>query len=112
MSTQLKSLNINIEAKDRKIKSTYKSMKRVKVYFQVQIYNLDKSELVYQSNDFTSVQAKRAWNALTHNDAERTKLLTLRPAKYVYQLVRIQTGGYVGGIILSGHRDMLQELTF
>ncbi len=109
--SQLNELNRNIEGKNRKIKSTYKSMRKVRVYFEVQVYSLD-MELVFQSDEFDSKRAKSAWKALTNTPAERAKLLTLRPAKYKYQLVRIQTGGYVGGIILGGSRSVVEELTF
>lgn len=61
MSNQLKDLNSNIQAKDKKIKSIYKTMKRVRVYCAVQV-------------------------------------------------VRIQTGGYVGGIILGGSCTVIQNV--
>ncbi len=111
MSDQLKSLNQNIEGKNRKIKSTYRSMKRVRVYFLVQTYTLDMSDMVYESPECTIAKATKIFKVLTHTEAERAKLLSIRPAKYIHQLVRIQTGGYVGGIILGGSRQVIETYT-
>lgn len=99
--SQLASLNSNIPAKNRKIKSIYKSMKKVKVYFKVEVYSKDMSECLYETNDLDSKTAKAVWNEL------------LASEKYmdaVKQLVRYQSSGYVGGIILGGHRDVLQNV--
>lgn len=111
MSNQLKSLNTNIESKNRKIKSIYKSMRKVRVYFQVISQDIETLEIAYQSDELTLPKAKKAFKTLTHTATEREKLLSIRPAKYITKLLRIQTGGYVGGIILSGHCDVIETVT-
>lgn len=97
----IKELNTNIKAKNRKIKSTYKSMKRVKVYFKVEVYSKDFSECLYETNDLNDKTAKAVWAEL---------LVSEQYKDAVKQLVCYQSAGYVGGIILGGHRDVIQNV--
>lgn len=106
----IRELNSNISSKNARIKHTFRSIKKVRVYFAIQVYKLDMSDMVLELSELKSFKSK--WKTLTHTDAERVKLLTIRPAQYRYQLVRIQTSGYVGGIILGGSRTVMEDLTF
>ena len=98
----IKELNTNIKAKNRKIKSIYKSIKRVKVYFKVEVYSKDFSECLYETNDLDDKTAKAVWAELLASEHYKDA---------IKQLVRCQSSGYVGGIILGGHRDVIQNVT-
>ena len=107
----LKELNSNIPAKNRKIKSTYPSMKRVRVYFVIRVWTLD-GTLITESKDLRAAQVDKAWLNTVNTPEERKTLLSMRPAKYHYTLTRVQTSGYVGGIVLSGSAELVEECTF
>ena len=110
MSNQLKELNSNIPAKTAEIRQYSKAVKRVRVYFQVQVYKADMSDIAYMSDELTAAKAKKIFDTLTYTPSERAKLLSIRPAQHCIQLVRIQTGGHVGGIILGGSREKVDEV--
>ena len=93
--SQLNDLNSNIPAKNRRIKKCYPTMNRVRVFFRVQVNH--GGECVALSKELTASQAKRLFDSLD---------LSLGSDA---QLVRIQTSGYVGGIILGGSRDVLEK---
>jgi hypothetical protein len=101
MTNQLKELNSNIQAKDRKIRKSYPSMKRVEVYFKIEVYSKDFSEILYESNDLNHTLAKKVWAELMSSE---------RYMDCVKQFVRYQSGGYVGGIILGGSREVIQNV--
>ena len=100
MSNQLKDLNSNIQAKDKKIKSIYKTMKRVRVYYAVQVYNKETFEMVYESEELTRAKAEKVMK----------EAVDKYNSDFVKQLVRVQTGGYVGGIILGGSCTVIQNV--
>jgi hypothetical protein len=100
MGSQLKSLNTNISAKNKHIRSTYKSLKRVRVYFIVRVYDKDTFEPTYESSELKSNIAKRVFESACNEYID---------SHLVKQLIRVQTGGYVGGIILSGNSEVIQS---
>ncbi len=104
-------LNRNIPQRERKIRAYSKSIKRVKVTFQVQVYTIDMSSLVNQWADLELSKANKLFKILTYNEKDRKTLLALRPAKYRYQLIRFQSSGYLGGIILGSSREVIQDVS-
>lgn len=96
--SQLKELNSDISGKDRKIKAVYKTMKRVRVYFQVKVLDMESCEIIYETEELKSFKlAQKLYEAAITEYSGKT-----------VRLYRIQTGGYVGGIILAGRCETLQ----
>ena len=98
MKNQLKELNKNITQKNNKIKSTFKTMKKVKVYYEIQITNRETYAIEHVSSQLTQKQAVAAYNEACNTYATS-----------IVQIVKIQSGGYVGGIILGGSAEIVQS---
>lgn len=96
--SQLKELNRNIAGKNRKIKSTYRSMQRVRVYFVVDIIQTSDNCPIATSVEFKTAEA-----------AEKLFAFVSISDGYTYQIRRIQTSGYVGGIILGGSSEVIKK---